>query len=210
MATEPADAVLLDALTGALDEPSHIDADPQGGNQAITIYAFDRNFVDDCDEDAADNPGFVLVTAGMCRQRMPALPDGAEDDGASRAVELIWYVKTLDPAYFAQLRWLATLPQIDKIAFYHGRTVSMPSPPLASTPFKTFLLLPPIYGPDAELFDGIETPGGDAVTTLTVHLISDAERAMIQRGDDGLDDFLDLLDERDHPMLFDPARTSYV
>jgi hypothetical protein len=137
------------------------------------------------------------------------LPADAEDD-ASRAIELIWYVPTLDPAFFKQLRWLAKLPRIDKIAYYHGRTISMPKQPLASTPFKTFLLLPPIYAPDAELFADLETADGDAITTLAVHLVSDAERALIMTGDDGLNDLLDKFDEHDHPMLFDPARASYV
>jgi Suppressor of fused protein (SUFU) len=210
MTSTPTDTELLAALTAELDEPDRTDRDPAGGADAITIHAFSRNFVDDEDEGAADNLGFVLVTSGMSRQRMPPLPEGTEDEGGSRAVELIWYVPTLDPAYFRELRWLAKLPRTDNTAFYQGRTVSMPKPPLSTTAFKTYLLLPPVYGPDAELFDGLETADGDAVTALTVHLISDAERALTLSKADGLDDLLDLFDDRDHPMLFDPKRQSYV
>ncbi|WP_426535168.1 suppressor of fused domain protein [Bradyrhizobium sp. McL0615] len=43
---------------------------------------------------------------------------------------------------------------------------------------------------------------------LTVNLISDREYELIKR--DGLDTFLDLLDENDYPAIFDPARKSYV
>jgi Suppressor of fused protein (SUFU) len=211
MSRAPDQADLVAALTEALDEAEHVDRDPKSG---IDIYAFERNFVDDCDEGAADNLGYVLSTVGMSRRRMQPLPEGEEDggdeDGGSRAIELLWYVKTLDPAYFAALRWLALLPGIDGIAYFHGRTISPPTSLLSTTPFKTVLLLPPIYGPDQDLFEGLETSDGDTVTTLVVHLISDAEKAMIARDGEGLDDFLDLLDEKEYPMLFDPARKSYV
>jgi hypothetical protein len=213
MITAPTDAELLAAMTAALDEAEHVDADPSPGTDAVTIYAFGRNFVDDCDDDADDDPGYVLVTCGMSRQRMVPLPEATDDDDQaqdSRAIELLWYVETLDPAYFAALRWLAKLPRIDQIAYFHGRTISNPTPPLGASPFKTYLLLPPIYGPDADLFEGLETADGDAVSTLVVHLISDAEQAMIARGPEGLDDLLDLFDDNDHPMLFNPARQSYV
>jgi Suppressor of fused protein (SUFU) len=206
--TTPTDIDLLAALTDGLDEPDHTDADPAPGADGITIHAFSRNFVDDCDDDAEDDMGYVLVTCGMSRQRMPPLPE--TDDGGSRSIELLWYVKTLDPAYFAALRWLAKLPQIDKIAYFHGRTISNPTAPLAATPFKTYLLLPPIYGPDADLFEGLESTDGDDIGTLVVHLISDAEAQLIKGRAEGLDDFLDLLDDKDYPMMFDPARRSYV
>jgi hypothetical protein len=209
----PTDTDLLAALTEALDEAEHTDADPKPGPDAVTIYAFSRNFVDDEDDDAVDNMGYVLVTCGMSRQRMPSMPEASDDDDQgqdSRSIELLWYVKTLEPAYFAALRWLAKLPQIDKIAYFHGRTISNPSAPLTVSPFKTYLLLPPIYGPDADLFEGLETADGDEVSTLVVHLISDAELKLIKSKPEGLDDFLDLLDDKDYPMLFDPARRSYV
>lgn len=206
MPTSPTNAEILAVLSTELGDVEH--HDPATGEDGIDIYAFGRNFVDDCDEDAEDDIGYVLVTCGMSRRRLPPLPEGQHD--TTRAVELIWYVKTLDPAYIANLRWLAELPRIDGIAYFHGRTVSMPTPPLASTPFKTFLLLPPIYEPDAELLSDMQTPDGDTVTTLVVHLVSDAERGLVTRDSDGLDDFLDMLDEREYPMLFDPARTSYV
>jgi Suppressor of fused protein (SUFU) len=211
--TTPTDIDLLAALTEALDEPDHTDADPKPGADGITIHAFSRNFVDDDDDDAEDDMGYVLVTCGMSRQRMVPMPEATDDDDQgqdSRSIELIWYVKTLDPAYFAALRWLAKLPQLDKIAYFHGRTISNPSAPLTVSPFKTYLLLPPIYGPDADLFEGLEASEGDEIGALVVHLISDAEAHLIKSKPEGLDDFLDLLDDKDYPMLFDPGRRSYV
>ena len=49
---------------------------------------------------------------------------------------------------------------------------------------------------------------GDPVEILTVNLISDREYELIKN--EGLDPFLDLLDDNEYPPIFDPARKSYA
>ena len=121
------------------------------------------------------------------------------------------YTKILtrpNPEYFSNLRWLAKFPFIDNICLGHGHTVPMNQPPLSFCPFTTFLFLPAIIRTDQELFESIEQQGY-AIETLCVHLISPQEYDLI-KVKDGLDEFLDLLDERDCPAVFDPARISFV
>nr|WP_280818225.1 MULTISPECIES: suppressor of fused domain protein [Rhizobium] len=48
----------------------------------------------------------------------------------------------------------------------------------------------------------------DPVEILTVNLISGSEYRFIK--EKGLNAFLDMLDEEDHPPIFDPKRKSYL
>ncbi|WKB55948.1 suppressor of fused domain protein [Eleftheria terrae] len=193
------------AMTAALGDPHLVDADPDR-SQPIDIFVFERNFIEECDDDADDDPGYVLVTSGMSDQLM-TLPDEGADD-ASPAVELVWYVRDLNPEYLANLRWLAKLPFIDATWFAMGHTIAMPRPPLSFCEFSAFLLLPPIIRTDRELFEDLEQQG-HPIETLTVHLLSEPEYRLVKT-EDGLDEFLDLLDEHDYPLIFDPARASIV
>ena len=84
----------------------------------------------------------------------------------------------------------------------------MQEPPLSFSRFRTFLLLPSIIGTDSELFSHL-SHGEHPVATLVVHLLSAQEHALIQT-EDGLNEFLDLLDEHDYPLIFDPDRASIV
>ena len=84
----------------------------------------------------------------------------------------------------------------------------LPEPPLAGSPFSTFLLLPPVVAADRHLFDNLHLHG-QGVEPLAVHLVSDAEYDLV-RSDEGLDVFLDLLDVHRYPLVFDPARPSYL
>lgn len=195
---------LAAALVAELGDPDHIDSDSDRLNP-IDIYAFGRNFIEECEEDAGDDEGYVLVTCGMSDTLMN-VPESAEDE--SKAVELIWYVRNLDPNYFSNLRWLARLPSIDGTWLGLGHTVPMPQPPLSFCDFQCFLLLPPISRTDRHVFQGLESHR-DPIGTLAVHLISPAEYQLVKTNE-GLDQFLDLLDENDYPRIFDPNRTSYV
>ncbi|WP_249151690.1 suppressor of fused domain protein [Bradyrhizobium liaoningense] len=105
------------------------------------------------------------------------------------------------------MRWLARLPFIDSTSFAFGDRVPMPTPPLVGSDFRTFLFFTPVIGPDQRTAEAL-TIGGDEVEILTVNLISDRELNLIRT--DGLDAFLDLLDENDYPPIFDPQRRSYV
>ena len=83
----------------------------------------------------------------------------------------------------------------------------MPAPPVPGTDFKTFLFLTPIIAPDQRIAEALSV-AGDPVEVLTVNLISDREYELIKK--EGVDGFLDLLDETDYPPIFDPSRRSYV
>ncbi|RSZ60716.1 suppressor of fused domain protein [Massilia atriviolacea] len=199
-------AMRLRAMATELGEADHMDLDDDPALR-INIYAFGRNFVEECDVDAEDQEGYVLVTSGMSDRLMHG-PDEADLE-ETLAVELVWNVPDLHPAYFATLRWLAKLPEIDNTWFGQGHTVPMPTPPLEGCPFKTFLFLPSIIRTDRELFEHIDHDG-HAIGTLCVHMISDSEYALVRNSEDGLGEFLDLLDDNDHPHVFNPARPPYV
>lgn len=199
-------AMRLRAMASELGEADHMDLDDDPALR-VNIYAFGRNFVEECDTDAEDQEGYVLVTSGMSDRLMTAPADADVDD--TLATELVWNVPDLNPAYFATLRWLAKLPEIDRTWFGQGHTVPMPTPPLENCPFKTFLFLPSIIRTDRELFEHIDH-AGHAIGTLCVHLISDSEYALVRNSEEGLGEFLDLLDDNDHPHVFNPARRPYV
>lgn len=171
------------------------------GYSRIDVHAFGRDFVPDCEE--GSDEGYVLLTNGMSEQRMAAPPQA----GANRRAELMWYVREATAEISTTLRWLATVPSIDDTWFGFGHRLPMPAPPVAGTDFKTFLFLTPIIAPDQRIAETLAV-AGDPVEILTVNLISDREYEMIKR--EGVDAFLDLLDENDHPPIFDPARKSYV
>ena len=171
------------------------------GDSRIDIHAFGRDFVPDCE--GGSDEGYVLLTNGMSEQRM-TVPSQTE---ARRRAELMWYVRETTPDISTTLRWLATVPSIDNTWFGFGHRLPMPAPPIAGTDFKTFLFLTPIIVPDQRIAETFAV-AGDPVEILTVNLISDREYALIKH--EGLDAFLDLLDENDYPPIFDPARQSYV
>jgi hypothetical protein len=198
---------MLDALE---DEPEQTFLDSADAEHRVDIHAFGRNFVEDCDADAdaGNDPGYVLVTNGMSDRLMPAPPNGLPE-GMTRAAELVWYVRDLNPEYISNLRWLAKLPAFDRFFLASGHRVPMPEPPLSFCGFQTFLFLSPIYGPDARMLSGVAVDEGEAIATLTVNLISEAEYALARR-EGGFGELLDLFDANDHPMVFDPQRISYV
>ncbi|MDI3566348.1 suppressor of fused domain protein [Bradyrhizobium sp. Arg816] len=181
-----------------LDEPEHSFTD--SAERRIDIHAFGRDFVPMCEE--GSDEGYVLLTNGMSEQRMP----GVHGDAKPRA-ELMWYVREPTKEICANLRWLANLPFIDTTWFGFGQRVAMPWPPVAGTDFQTFLFLTPVIGPDKQIAEALEI-AGDPVEILTVNLISHQELALIKS--EGLDPFLDLLDENEYPPIFDPKRKSYV
>jgi hypothetical protein len=170
-------------------------------DRRIDVHAFGRDFVPDCEE--GSDEGNVLLTNGMSEHRM-AVPHQAE---AKVRAELMWYVREATPEISTTLRWLATVPLLDDTWFGFGHRVPMPEPPVPGTDFKTFLFLAPIITQDQRIAEALSV-AGDPVEILTVNLISDREYGLIK--DEGLDAFLDLLDENDYPPIFDPARRSYV
>ncbi len=196
----------LAAMRSELGDDEYLDKDPST-THPVDIYAFGRNFIEECDDESDDDEGYQLVTSGMSDRLMHRSPNVDGDE--SLAAELIWYVRDLNSEYFANLRWLANLPFVDKTWFGHGHTVPMPRPPLSFGKFKTFLLLPSINGTDRQLFDQLALED-HRVRTLVVHLISDAEYRLVRNSDEGLNEFLDLLDENGYPFVLDTKRRSYA
>jgi len=192
------------AMREALGDPDAVYRD-DAADHRVDVHAYGRNFTADCDEDAADDDGYVLVTSGMSDRPMP-IPAGAWGR-ASPLTELIWYVRKPNSEFVGNLRWLAKLANFDKTWFASGHRIPMPAPPLSFCPFKTFLLLSPIVRLDRDLFTSVDS-GGPPIETLCVHLISEAEYALIKR--DGLRRFFDRLDAGGYPLVFDPNRASLV
>lgn len=181
-----------------LGEPEHTFTD--NAERRIDVHAFGRDFVPVCQE--GSDEGYVLLTNGMSEQRMHGVPRGAKP-----RAELMWYVREPTEELCANLRWLAKLPFMDTTWLGFGHRVPMPMPSVAGTKFQTFLFLTPVIGPDKEIAEALNI-AGDPVEILTVNLISQQELALIKA--EGLDPFLDLLDDNDYPPIFDPARESYV
>lgn len=201
MAETTSHALRLSTYIEELGEPEHTFPDDSGDR--IDIHAFGRDF-EPC-EDRSDE-GYVLLTNGMSDRRMMLPASGLDGDEKSRA-ELMWYVRAPTPEIVGDLRWLARLPSIDSTWFGFGHRVPMPTPPLQECAFKTFLFLTPVIGPDKRIAEALSTDG-EPVEILTVNLISDAEYRLIKQ--EGLGSFLDLLDDKNYPPIFNPARPSYV
>ena len=196
-------AVRHDALVAALGDPAAAFVDDDD-DFPVHIYAFERDFSSDPD---GEDAGYVLVTSGMSAREMHVPAEAAKDH--TKTVELIWYVRDLNPEFIGTLRWLAKLADFDKTWFASGHRVPMPDPPLSFCSFKTFLFLSPVIATDATLFSGVASDG-PGIETLCVHMISEAEYTMVKPGDDGLNTFLDMLDEHDYPPIFDPKRQSFI
>jgi hypothetical protein len=188
-----------------LEEPDQIFADQSGDDHLVHIAAFSRDFVEECDSDAESDEGFVLVTSGMSDRAMP-LAEG-QDKACSDRKELMWYVREPNDDFIRELRWLAKLPNFDQFFLKSGDRVPMPTPPIPGCTFKAYLFLTPIIRTDRDLLEDIEL-GGEDIETLCVHLLSDAEYALVK--EEGLDEFLDMLDDNSYPIIFDPNRRSIV
>lgn len=175
----------------------------RGDDEAdVVIEAYGRDFA----PEGAVDEGYVLLTNGMSNQRM-TMPDDVLEIGAKPRTELMWYVREPTPEIVANLRWLAQFPFIDDTFLAFGHRIPMPAPPLSNCYFKTFLFLTPIIRTDQLVSKALDS-GRERVDILTVNLISDAEHRFIQQ--EGVDHFLDILDERDYPIIFDPQRRSYL
>ena len=134
------------------------------------------------------------------------LPESAAKDHTPRA-ELMWYVREPTRDIVNNIRWLAEFPFIDDTWLGFGHRVPMPWPPVQGSDFKTFLFLTPIIKPDKRIAEKL-TIEGERVEILTVHLISDAEYRFIKA--EGLDAFLDILDNHHYPQILEPQRGSYI
>lgn len=148
-----------------------------------------------------------LVTGGMSDLPL-ALPRGAE--GLPKRVELTFYCAEPRDEYIATLRWLAHFPHTYKTWVGYGHTIPNGNPPApfwGSASLDTILLIPPIIRSDQTIAEDLQL-AGDPVSLLWTVPLSTAEcNLKLQKG---LDALLDLFTERQHPFVFDPARSSYA
>ena len=142
----------------------------------------------------------TLVTGGMS--------DRAMSDG-SRA-ELLLYTAEADESYIGLLRHYARLVHDLETTFGAFHTITNGDPPAPLFPdseLDTLFLIPPIVEPERSR-DGELELDGVPLQLLWVVPITNAEAQL--KLDRGADELLDLLDERQHPVVLDPRRASYV
>jgi len=190
-------------MVGALDTPEAVERDTE--EPRVDIYAFRRNLKAGNGE-VSDTGGYLLVTSGMSDRLMSSPVGGGNAE--TLATELLWYVRDLNPEYFAVLRWLSKLPFVDNTWFGFGHTVWMPEPPLSFCPFRHFLLLPSIVKAEQRLFAHLKQEE-HAIGTLVVHMLAEPEYELVKTRE-GLRAFLDLLDGSRYPLFFNPERKSLL
>lgn len=148
-----------------------------------------------------------LVTGGMSDLPM-ALPPAASE--LPKRVELIFYCSQPLEQYIATLRWLAHFPHTYKTWVGCGHTIPNGNPPApfwGSTSLDTVLLIPPIIIRDQAIADDLQLAGDPVSFLWTVPLTTAECNLKLQKG---LDALLDLFTQYQHPVVFDPERSSYV
>ena len=156
---------------------------------------------------ALERDFYTLVTGGMSDVQM-SLERGVD---ASARVELVFYCQEPREEYIQMLRWLAHFPHDYRTWVGGMHTLLYGGDPPDEIPgtngLNSFVLLPPILQSDVELPDALVLDG-DHVELLWVVPLTSAECDLkLQQGTEAL---LNLLDQNDHPFVFDPNRKSYV
>jgi hypothetical protein len=176
--------------------------DPDPNGPAIDVYVF---------EPGEDGRGqkrdfYTLVTGGLSDVPMRT---GAEIP--FRRAELVLYVPEPRDEHVAMLRWLARLPLVQEGTWYGpGTTMTNGQPPrpiFADSKLDCFLFLPPVVGRDNQLHEELVLDE-DPTTLLWVVPITNAECRFILQS--SLNEFLSVLDRKQHPFLLNEARGSYV
>jgi hypothetical protein len=150
---------------------------------------------------------FTLVTSGMSNAAMDV---PARATHVSRRVELILYCSEPKQEYIDTMRWMAHFPHNAKAWIGAGHTMPNGNPPepfWGSEALDTFLFMPSIVRPDSGL-PGELSFDGEPVEFLWLVPLTSAESDL--KLDKGFGAILDLFLERQHPVVFNPRRTSYV
>ena len=109
------------------------------------------------------------------------------------------------------LRWLAGLPHIQERTWYGGGTTMTngrpPQPIFDDSVLDCFLFLNPPVGRDHAVHEKLVIDN-DPTTMLWVVPITEVECQFIL--DQSLQEFLNLLDRKEHPFILDEGRRSYV
>ena len=149
---------------------------------------------------------FTIVTSGMSDLRMK-VPAGLRHPRA----ELILYVAEPKELYVELLQWLAGLPH-DQEGTWYGHETTMtngrpPRPIFVGSELDCFLFAPTQLVADRTV-DRRLSLEGDPFTFLRVMPITSAECEFILTRDH--DAFREILDDRQHPIVLDEGRRSYV
>jgi hypothetical protein len=136
------------------------------------------------------------------------IPDGAGTD--HRRVELAFYAAADRSEYSELIRRLAHFPHDNStwLHWWHTMPNGMPPEPLFdSGPLDSFFFMPSIVEPDSQLGKRLVWQG-EPIHLVWCLPITTAECNF--KLDKGADAFLDLLQEREHPFVFNGQRPSYV
>ena len=179
-----------------------IDRDKPAKGPAIDVMTFEPGK----DSRGRERDFYTLVTSGMSDGAM-RVPKTAP----FRRAELVLYVEKPKKQHIALLRYWAQLPHLQETTWYgNGTTMTNGQPPqpiFKDSVLDCFLFLEPIVGKDNTLHEKLVFEG-DPTTMLWVVPITHAECQSIL--DDSLDEFLNLLDRKQHPFILDERRKSYV
>ncbi len=152
-----------------------------------------------------DRDFFTLVTGGMSD-----LPMKSPKPLSFPRAELILYVEEPKDDYIALLRWLARLVHDQGTWLSSGSTMTNGQPPrpiFAASRLDCYFFLTPPLEPDNSLPQKLVLEN-QPVSFLWVIPITSVECDYIRKR--GADDFLDILDRKDHPIVLDEERKLYV
>jgi len=147
----------------------------------------------------------TLITSGMSDNPMP-VPPGA---GSPRA-ELVLYVAEATELCVNLLRFLAQLPYKQNIWYSYGSTMTngQPLQPIFDgSVLDCYVFIPPIIDSDYEICESAAIADAP-LQVLWVVPITSAERQLVM--DRGIDDFFELLNKHQHPLVVDQSRKCYV
>lgn len=154
----------------------------------------------------SDRPFWTLITSGMSNLPMTMPSDISQN--YSRA-ELVFYTQSPEKIYLDMLRTLAHFPHDNETWLASGHTMPNGNPPefiFENSPeLNTFLFLEPLLSSDRNIDIKIES---NQLQLLWVLPISNAECNF--KLEKGTDSFLDILEENNHPFVFEENRKSYI
>ena len=150
---------------------------------------------------------YTLATGGMSDLPM-TVPDGVGPE--HRRSEIIFYCREPEDTFIEWLRFLAHFPHNNQTWLGEGHTMPNGQPPQPIYPgsaLDTMLLMDTIVSPDDTLGERLRIDG-DPVRFLWLVPITTPECDL--KLAKGMEALLDVFDRREHPVVFDPTRRSYV
>lgn len=148
---------------------------------------------------------YTLVTSGMSDKPM-AVPEGF----SYRRVELILYVREPTDTCIRLLRYLAHIPHDQQTWFSAGGTMTNGVPPRPIFPnsaLDCFLFLFPVVKPDCTLQEHLRIDGDD-VRFMWVVPVSSEECEFVRS--QGVAKLMAIFGKRNHPVVLDEMRDSYI